>query len=220
MRQYYDSLFQDLEGSNMYADFVKKHGQGSTLLEFACGTGDLLVKLSDQFDCVGLDLDKTMIDKAIAKYPQFASKFTVGNFLTYRDTKHYDTLICVGDSLNYLHDEDELNQFVESATFFSNCIILDMHHPYRLEEFEDGYYEEGDTSEFQYMYVIDSEDDHLIHTINFMDGTFDQVLQWVFDPAILIEAFQAKGFTVEIYTDFETKGIESIGEKVMLVCKK
>ncbi|MBK2403433.1 class I SAM-dependent methyltransferase [Erysipelothrix sp. strain 2 (EsS2-7-Brazil)] len=220
MKTYYDSLFSSKEGTQLYKAFVRKHAVGNTLLEMACGTGDLLHELDDYFDVKGVDLDDSMLALGYEKYPELANKMVQGDFLTYEDQKTYDTLICVGDSLNYILTEEDLLNFVERSVALSSNIILDCHHPYRLNEFADDYYEEGSTDTFDYAYQIEVDGSHLVHVINFLDGTFDSVYQWVFDPQILIDAYEKHGYSVKIYTDFNHKGICDEGEKVMLVITK
>ena len=220
MRTYYDALFGDIEGTKLYNSFLRKHLIGKSVLEFACGTGDLMNLLSLDYDIKGIDIDSSMISKAVEKYPNLKDKIVLGNFLDYEDLNVYDSLVCVGDSLNYLQDLDELSAFVDTASKLSNHIIVDFHHPYRLVEFQDDYYEEGSTEGFDYSYLIEVYEDSLIHTINFLDGTYDTVLQWVFEPGLLIELFSKKGYSVELFTDFDTEGISSEGEKVMAIFHK
>lgn len=143
MTAYYDLLFSDLEGTALYFDFVNKHIKGTRIIEMACGTGDLLSRLNEVYDVVGVDLDVKMLDKALEKYPKLEGKLFQGDFLNFQSDQRFDTLVCVGDSLNYISNYQELKSFVSNATKLSDNIIVDMHHPYRLTEFSDGYYEEG-----------------------------------------------------------------------------
>ncbi|AYV34561.1 class I SAM-dependent methyltransferase [Erysipelothrix rhusiopathiae] len=220
MKTYYDSLFASKEGTQLYKEFIIKHAVGTSLLELACGTGDLLNQLNEQFDVKGVDLDDSMLALGYEKYPELSTKMVQGDFLTYNDEKTYDTLVCVGDSLNYILTEDDLLKFVDQSVTLSSHIILDCHHPYRLNEFADDYYEEGSTDSFDYAYQIEVDGSHLVHVINFLDGTFDSVYQWVFDPKILIDAYEKHGYSVSTYTDFNQAGISSEGEKVMFVITK
>lgn len=216
----YDALFSDIEGTHMYLEFLKKHISGKNILEFACGTSDLLNLLDQDYNVLGLDIDPKMIDTALEKYPKLKGKIKVGNFLDYREENRYDTLICVGDSLNYMDNLDELDQFVETAVSLSDTIIVDFHHPYRLIEFEEGYFEEGSHDTFDYSYMIEVSDDRLVHTINYLNGTYENVLQWVFKPQDIIERFEAKGYTSLIFSDFDQPGIIEEAEKVMCIFKK
>lgn len=220
MTEYYDLLFSDLEGTALYFDFVNKHINGTRIIEMACGTGDLLSRLNEVYDVVGVDLDVQMLDKALEKYPKLKGKLFQGDFLNFQSDQRFDTLICVGDSLNYISNYQELKSFVSNATKLSDNIIVDMHHPYRLIEFSDGYYEEGKTDSFDYSYLIDVNDDFLVHQINLLDGTFDTVVQWVFDPSKLITMFEDEGYQVSIFTDFDLEWYHQMGEKIMMIAKK
>lgn len=220
MSNRYDLLFGDLKGTEKYYEFITKHIQGKNILEFASGTGDLLNLLNKDYEVHGIDIDEIMIEHAIQKYPSLKHKFTIGNFLDYTSDKTYDTLICVGDSLNYMHDEKELTSFVKTASALSDHIIVDFHHPYRLIEFEEPYFEEGSFDEFDYAYQIQIEEDYLIHTINYLNGQFEQVVQWIFKPNSLIQQFEKRGYESDIYTDFDTPGISEEGEKVMIIFSK
>lgn len=220
MIDYYDVLFADLEGTELYFEFLNSHIKGHNILEFACGTGDLLNRLSSEYQVTGIDISEDMIDILKIKYPHLADKVHVGDFLSHRSNVKYDSVICVGDSLNYILDEEDLKRFVETSTRLSDTIIVDFHHPYRINEFNEGYFEEGSTDSFDYNYIIELDGDYLIHTINFLDGNFEQVSQWVFKPNQLIELFEKQGYLVKIYTDFDFPGLLDEGEKVFCVFER
>lgn len=220
MIDYYDLLFSDLDGTKMYYDFLIEHVFGHTIIEMACGTGDLLNLMHKEYDVIGVDLDATMLKSAQEKYPELKGKLIQGDYLNFKHDKRFDTLVCVGDSLNYIHDTNQLHEFVRNSIKLSDTIIVDMHHPYRLIEFEEGYYEEGTTDIFDYSYLIDANEDFLIHQINLLDGTYNTVVQWVFDPIKLEKLFEEYGYRVQIYTDFKLKGYQSKGEKIMMIAKK
>ena len=213
---YYDQLFADVSGSQSYFDWIQSLILGDkTMLEMACGTGDLLSLLSKKHDIKGFDLDPVMVKKAKEKYPELEDNFYVDDFLNPDTGTHYDSLVCINDSLNYILNQEDLEKFVNASSKLANEMFLDSHHPYRLIEFKDGYLEEGSTDEFDYSYQITQENDFLIHIINFLDGNFDSVFQWVFDPEILVSLYKDKGYQVDVYTDFIKKGISEQGEKLM-----
>ena len=89
-----------------------------------------------------------------------------------------------------------------------------------MEEFEDGFFEEGSTDQFDYAYEIRREDDFLIHTINFLDGNFDVIYQWVFDPKLLIDRYESLGYKVKVLNDFTESEILKTGEKIRYVIDK
>lgn len=220
-KSYYDQLFQDVEGTTKYYSWIDNSlNKTEKIIEMACGTGDLLAMLTKDYEVVGIDIDETMIQKAQNKYPKLKNHFKQGDFLDPQVHDHYDALVCINDSLNYILNEKDLEKFVEESTKIADEMFLDSHHPYRLVEFENDYIEEGSTDSFDYAYQISVEDNFLVHVINFLDGTFDSVFQWVFDPAVLIKLYKDKGYEVETFTDFDTPGISKKGEKIMYhICK-
>lgn len=220
MINYYDALFFDEQGLKTYSDFVLKHAKGDTLIEMACGTGDMLNLLQDKFEVTGVDIDPTMIETTVHKYPDLKAELLVGDFRNFNNGKRYDTAVCVGDSTNYINDKADLQRFVDTMTRLSDVIILDCHHPHRLKEFADDYLEEGSTDEFDYAYQIEVDGNHLVHVINFLDGTFDTIYQWVFDPKDLVKMLEDKGYYVQMFTDYTTKGYQAEGEKIVMLAKK
>ncbi|CAM3580205.1 bifunctional 2-polyprenyl-6-hydroxyphenol methylase/3-demethylubiquinol 3-O-methyltransferase UbiG [Erysipelothrix urinaevulpis] len=215
MKSYYDELFQDLDGTHQYFQWIEsKIKDTDSIIELACGTGDLL-NLFSKRDVLGFDLEASSIQTAIEKYPGLQDKVYVGDFLKKEHPHKKDVGICINDSLNYIQTIEDLERFVDVSLLLADELFLDSHHPYRLIEFEDGYLEEGQTASFDYSYQIMSEDNFLVHIINFLDGRFDSVFQWVFDPMVLKALYEAKGYTVDLFTDFDTQGVSEEGEKVM-----
>ena len=215
-KSYYDAVFQDVEGSKLYLEWISKYlKSSSTVLEMACGTGDLAKMLSESYMVDAFDIDKNVIQKAKEKYPDLKDRFFVADFLDLSLDKNYDALVCINDSLNYILNEEDLDRFVAITSKLSDEIFLDSHHPFRLEEFSEPYLEEGRTNEFDYSYQISTDGDFLVHIINFLDGNYDSVFQWVFDPMLLKEKYEALAYKVDLYTDFQDKGINQEGEKIM-----
>ena len=221
MKSKYDAIFADKAGTKQYYEWIKTYLSASqTVLECACGTGDLFHLISASQQGKAFDLDAEKIADAKKKFPEIAEVFFVADFLNIPLSEHFDLLYCVNDSTNYILNEEDLRQFVLETSKLSNLILLDSHHPYRLVEFETPYLEENHRDGVDYAYQISAQDDYLIHVINYLDGTFDSVFQWVFDPKLLIGLYQEQGFEVEVFTDFNQRGIQEEGEKVMYVMKR
>lgn len=220
MKQYYDVLFTQEEGLKVYTHYVQDHLKDGSVIEMASGTGDLLNTLSQTHDVLGVDLDPDMLLQALDKFPELEGKMTEGDFCNFTYPSKFDNLVCIGDSLNYILSHNDLKQFVETASNLSDHLILDMHHPYRLIEFEDGYYEEGSLPDFDYAYEINCDGDYLMHIVNFLDGNFDAIQQWVFDPQILIDLLEAKNYKLRIFNDLKEGQIETEGEKVRIVATR
>lgn len=218
--QYYDVLFTQEDGLKLYTQYVQDYLRDGSVIEMAAGTGDLLNTLSQDREVLGVDLDPSMIASAVKKHPHLQAFMVQGDFLTYTSDRKFDNYVCIGDSLNYILTLDGLKQFVNTASQLSDHLILDMHHPYRLIEFEDGFYEEGSTDTFDYAYQIERDEDYLMHVINFLDGTFESIQQWVFHPDVLIQLLKEKGYEVTLLNDFTKGPILEEGEKVRIVAHR
>ncbi len=220
MKTYYDKLFTQENGIKLYADYVFKYLKDGSVLELACGSGDLLNLMSENHEVLGVDLDPEMLKQTAIKFPMLKDKIVMHDFLTFKSDKKYDNLVCIGDSLNYILSEEDLIQFLDNAGNLSDHLILDSHHPARLLEFQDGYYEEGSTDTFDYAYEISCEDEYLLHVINFLDGHYDVINQWVFDPNIVIKHLKSLGYDVTVLNDFTEGDIHKEGEKVRYVATR
>jgi len=218
----YDALFADIEGSQKYARTIRMlFSRQKTLMDLGCGTGDLLALLSDQYEVFGIDLDAKKIEHAKKKYPQYKERFMVGDFLDQSWThQRYDGVYVVNDTLNYLLTPEDLEKAIKNMSLVSDELFLDSHHPYRLEEFSETYLEEGRVDGFDYGFQIEVEGEFLFHTINYFNGHFDMMKQWVFKPSLLIDLLEREGYQVYTWTDFEVEEIAKEGEKVMYYAKR
>ena len=220
MKLYYDQLFTQAEGLKLYSDYVIENLVDGSVIEMAAGSGDLLNQLSEDRSVLGVDIDDDMIAMAYKKFPNLKDILIQGDFCDFKSDTKYDNYVCIGDSLNYILNLGDLKAFVNVASDLSDHLVLDMHHPYRLVEFEDGFYEEGSLEDFDYAYQIECDDDYLMHIINFLDGTFDAIQQWVFDPEILIKLLEEKGYSIQTFNDFTKGPILEEGEKVRIVASR
>ncbi len=92
--------------------FKKFEFSPSTILDVACGTGDLIAKLhKDGFKVIGTDVSPEMIKVAKTKNPSL--KFGVKDMSKLKLDKTFDLIICAFDSLNYIKNENQID-----STFF------------------------------------------------------------------------------------------------------
>lgn len=80
--------------------------QARTLLDFGCGTGRDLEYLAERFECVGVDVQPQMVTYAQRARPQLDVR--IGDMRSFRLGRTVDVLACLGNSLAYLHDDDDL----------------------------------------------------------------------------------------------------------------
>lgn len=223
LSQVYDEILGDEEGTNLYADFINKHRIKGSLLECACGSGNLLALLSQSDDNVtGIDLDEQIIQVAKEKYNL---NIRHQNMLNLEGLSQYKTIICVGDSINYLGSIDEVEIFfseVFSHLEDDGVFIFDIHHLDRLEEFKEEYLEEGIFSLGEYQWSILSVEQQLYHQFVFFidDNVYiENVIQNVYEPQLITNLLSSFDMTFDVYTDFSRKGIHD-GEKLFFIVRR
>jgi len=94
---------------------------GKRIVDAGCGTGSLAIMLARRSaKVIGFDADKDMIAIAEEKRPQALDlKFRTGDMkeeLTRFDKNVVDAVLCFGNTLVHLKDEEEIEEFVHNAS--------------------------------------------------------------------------------------------------------
>lgn len=142
-------VYSELMDDSLYArwaQYVEKQvsKNGRSLLDVACGTGDLTILLADKFQVTGTDLSEEML-KIAAEKAQKANKsipFVQSNMLDLYDFDKFDVITCFDDSICYLKDEDELAIAFNQAYQHLNDggkYLFDAHSLYQMDEVFPGY---------------------------------------------------------------------------------
>ena len=112
----YDKVF-DVSKSEM--DFLLSciKGKDTSILDIACGTGQYTIELFNlgYIDIHALDLDPSMIEKAVSKSK--AIDFKVGNMLDFGNlyNRKFGFIYCTGNSIAHLNDLDEILSFLKET---------------------------------------------------------------------------------------------------------
>ncbi|MEU6525813.1 class I SAM-dependent methyltransferase [Streptomyces sp. NPDC046924] len=114
----YDMVQSDSTSAGMCQTLIELHRPDArTLADFGCGTGRDLEILGRRFECIGVDLQSGMVDHAHQARPWLDIR--TGDMRTVRLGKHMDVVACMGNSLAYVHDNDEIGQVF--ATFAAHA---------------------------------------------------------------------------------------------------
>ena len=89
---------------------LKRHGlTGNRLLDVGCGTGkSFLPMLARGWDVVGCDISPSMLEVARAKVGD-AAQLHVADMRELPEFGEFDLVWAIGDQVNYLHSEEELD---------------------------------------------------------------------------------------------------------------
>ena len=127
----YDEIFPYKPQQKKFIESFKLHGLESVLLDVGCGTGSLVLNLTELFSIViGLEPDKEMLDKANFKALQF--KFDkmdqiedLGKWVFMQKgtndireefvSESCNAVLCLGNTLVHLSGNDEVKVFLLDA---------------------------------------------------------------------------------------------------------
>lgn len=227
LAHYYDALLKDEAATACWREFVKAHCDGNTLLEVACGSGELALALASYgYHLTAGDISEAMLEQARRKAGSDAvdwQRFDLRNLSSFGC---YDGILCFCDSLNYLLDQAELISFFHQAyahLHTGGTLLFDLHSLDRLEEFSEEYCESGHIDDCAFEWTILSDAPYLYQNFVFYDQyahpTLEQHVQRVYDPNEVLHMLAQCGFHTTVYTDFTTMGIKA-GEKYFFVCRK
>ncbi|SFO04022.1 class I SAM-dependent methyltransferase [Amycolatopsis rubida] len=115
----YDALTRDSTAAATCRCLINEYGTGpaGSVLDLGCGTGRDLAGLADSHDRVGVDLQPALISHACHQHPSLDLR--VGDLRTIRLDRTFDTILCLGNSLAYLHRNDEIR--AAFATFAAHA---------------------------------------------------------------------------------------------------
>ncbi len=117
--------------------FLDNNFKPKTILDLACGTGNLSVLLARRYKLIGIDLSADMlkIAKEKAKKESLKISFKRGDMRDFRLENKVDCVVCMFDSLNYLLEEKDLKKAfaaVRRALDRKGAFIFDMNSAYSI----------------------------------------------------------------------------------------
>ena len=173
---YYHALTFNQEGYENYLNWVMIEAKGVRLLECACGTGYFSKRCAENgFLVDALDLDSDMIAHAHQNNRHPNVRYFCQDMLDLNPFDEYDVIVVFLDSLNYLHNEQELVIFFKEAhkhLKVGGSLLFDVHQVQRIEEFQDEFIEEGFVLGVPYQWSIQTMSEKRIqHQLVFYEET-------------------------------------------------
>jgi ubiquinone/menaquinone biosynthesis C-methylase UbiE len=114
--RYYDALhkFKDYRGeATRLAEVIRRfHPEARTLLDVACGTGQHLRHLTEEFKVEGLDANATFLDVARDRLPEIP--WHQGSMENFRLGKRFDVVTCLFSSIGFTRTKEALQEAVET----------------------------------------------------------------------------------------------------------
>lgn len=143
--QTYDKLM-DKSLYDEWASFVKAHvPENASVLELACGSGDLASRLESVYNYMATDVSSDMLVLASEKLKK--TQLLELDMRDFSDMPKQDAVLCFADSLCYLKNREEVLQTFQNVYRTLNdggVFLFDVHSIYQMEHVY---------RDFQYHYV-------------------------------------------------------------------
>ncbi len=133
MAEYYDKLMDDPKDKIVdIRKWIRKHNpEANSILELACGTGEIVKPLAKKYEVWGLDQSKEMVE--IAKKKVRKGNFFQADMRSFALDKKFDVVLCIFDSINHLHKASDWKKVFKKADEHLNKNGLFIFDVYVLE---------------------------------------------------------------------------------------
>lgn len=170
----YDELMKDVsyeDWSKYIISILNKYNKNpKTILEMACGTGNLTKELAkNAFNITAFDMSDSMLSVAYDKLYMYNNvRLLNQNMINFDLNKKYDLIIAVCDSINYIIEPENLkNTFMNVFEHLdeNGIFIFDINSKYKLKNIIGNnkfIYDKGDI-----YYVWENEYDYNLDIANF-----------------------------------------------------
>lgn len=119
---HYDAVTGDSATEATFIDGIIKHTcpRAVTLLEVACGTGDIIARLAGRYQVSGLDISPGMLAAAREKLPERTPLY-LADMSSFKLETTFDAIACVYHGINHLLDFADWENFFDCAYRHLNC---------------------------------------------------------------------------------------------------
>ncbi len=239
----YDEFMQTVP-TDTWADYVETLWQHHALkpelvLDLACGTGSLSLELSKRgYDMIGADNSPEMLNQAREKmYEEGLSEQVLFLLQDMREFELFgtvDSIVCTCDSINYLLEEEEVQQVFDLAENYldvGGLFMFDVNTEYKYASllgdnvfadttedaafiWQNHYYEDDRINEYNVTFFAEAE-----------DGTYERFeenhLQKAYSKEAIIAMLEKAHLKVEgVYDAFTLEEAREDSERITFVARE
>ncbi len=119
--QIYDEFTKDLDYDLWYIcikEILYSHKiEAETFLDLGCGTGEILIRANEDFQCTGVDISQEMLAQASQKLSEQKIDIPLleQNMTTLKLDKQFDVIVSLFDTVNHLTSLQELHQLFHTV---------------------------------------------------------------------------------------------------------
>lgn len=239
---FYDALMADAPYDQWVEFFLEMQKKwcpdAKTVLDLACGTGEMSVRLAKLgFQVTGVDLSTDMLTMAQQKASEegLFIPFFEQNMSDLDVPGPFDIIIILCDSLNYLEQETEvIETFRRCRQFLKDhgILLFDVHSPYKIEKGFIGNTFAYNGEEIAYIwncfpgeYPYSVEHELIFFVFDENDGKYERFDEWHKERTFPVEQYsewlRQSGFTIRAITgDFSNKPVHEQSERIFFTAQK
>lgn len=232
----YDRLMADIPYDN-WVDFIKKKIKSrKSILEAACGTGNITRLLAeDNYKITAFDLSKEMLVMAYGKLRKYSNVIVLNmNMVDFNIDRTFEAVICCCDGINYLMTDEEVTSFFSKAykhLSHEGVFIFDYSTIHKLKNHlgNTTIVSEEDEIFLVWENTFDDEDQTCEMSLNFFvadnNGIYKRIEEYQkqksYEIDIIVSMLIESGFSnIEVYDGYSDRPYESTSERAVFVCKK
>ncbi len=236
----YDILMKDFDYESWFKyieDIFKKYKlRPSSLLEMACGTGNLSIYLAQEgYRLTCFDLSEEMLAEAYRKLRKFKNvKLLNQNMVDFKFSNKFDSIIAVCDSINYITDDEDLSKTFKNVWNHLNnngIFIFDINSKYKLKEIigNNTFIEDKDNIFYSWQNYYDEETNICNFYLTFFsseDGEnftrFDEVhMERAYRIDEIVKYLKDAGFSeIQYFNEFSFDEVNEKTERINFVAIK
>ncbi|WP_100406727.1 class I SAM-dependent DNA methyltransferase [Bacillus solitudinis] len=243
--QKFASLYDALMEEAPYEEWVevlkrsigKKHLHDISILDVACGTGELLIRLLDEgADVAGVDLsaDMLVIAKEKCEVSGYSPLLFEQNMADMPKLGEFDVVTAFCDSLNYLSTEQEVQKalkcFAEQLSS-GGILLFDVHSTSKIESGFIGqtFADDGEDTAYIWTSFAGEHPYSVEHELTFFvkreSGLYERFTELHKQRTFPLSSYQTwleeAGFVVQdCFADFESKSPDPKSERIFIKAQK
>lgn len=227
---YYDSLMDQAFYDDYYT-FIKEHVKYQSILELACGTGELAIRFSkDNKEIYATDISKDILEVARMKASHENVNLLLAriDMVDFKIDRPVDMVLCSCDSINYILNTKSVTQVFKNAYRSlkkGGTFVFDANSMHKMEVTLKEYKEHNEDEDFIFDWKVESLGlGKVKHSIYIEDKVEKEIveethLQQSYSVDKYLTLLKKAGFNdVELFSDFGTYREEC--QRVIFICKK
>lgn len=232
--QTFAQVYERLMDHTLYAQwlaYVQKHvAKRATVLELACGTGDLAKQMSEvDYQVTALDLSEEMLSIASEKLANTDVALLQGDMTDLTALQvTYDAVVCFDDSICYMPDLKQVKAVLKQAYAHlktGGVLLFDAHSIYQMDTVfpEFMYNDKTEDSAFLWRSFSEEQPHSIVHDLTFFVYNEAKKAYDVFNEEHYERTYQLSdyqrileeiGFSqIEITADFGNKAVEETSDR-------